>query len=197
MINLISPDDKRNIRAARVNVILIQYSVMLGILTLVIGAIYALGFWLVMQDKLAVNEKLRSQSEQAATFAAVEKEAATFRSNLAIAKQIIGSEKSYSTFLTTVARDMPSGTILTNLAIGGQTTVASQQGMTIDARTISYAKVLELKTTLEKSTLFEDVNIVSASRPDDLTGLSGLSAKYPFEASFNVKLTPQKVASSL
>lgn len=196
MINLISPEHKRDIRAARINVILVQYSAMLVILLLVIGAIYTLGFWLVMQDKLAVNEKLRSQSEQAATFAAVEKEAAQFRTNLLIAKQIIGNGKSYSTFLTTVASTMPSGTILTNLAIGGQSVAATQNGLTIDARTVSYAKVLELKTKLEQSSLFEDVNIVSASRPDDLAGLSGLTAKYPFEASFNVKLSAQKAPGS-
>lgn len=169
---------------------------MLLILSLVIGIIYGLGFWLVAQDKKAVNEKLIAQSEQSKTFTVVEKEADAFRKNLTIAKQILGSETSYSAFLTTLAKDMPAGSILTNLAIGGQTVTTAQKGMTIDARTVSYVKVLELKSKLEQSALFEDVHIVSANRPDDLTGLSGLTAKYPYEASFNVKLSKKTAGTT-
>lgn len=190
MINLLSNEQKRDIRAARINVTLLRYAIMLVILALVIGVIYGLGFWLVEQDKRAMNVKLQSQGEQSKTFSDVEQEADNFRQNLLIAKQILSKETSYSTFLTTLAKDMPSGSLLTNFSIGGsQAAVVAQKGMTLDARTTSYAKVLELKASLEKSTLFENVNIVSASRPSDITILTGLSAKYPYEVSLNVKLS--------
>lgn len=190
MINLISTEQKRDIRSARINVTLLRYCIMLITLALVIGVIYGLGFWLVEQDKRAMNEKLRSQSEQSKAYAAVEKEAETFRQNLLIAKQILGKEISYSAFLTTLAKDMPAGALLTNFSIGGQqATVVAQKGMTLDARTTSYTKVLELKANLEKSALFENVSIVSATRPADIADLSGLAAKYPYEVSLNVKLS--------
>lgn len=190
MINLISTEQKRDIRAARINVTLLQYCIMLITLALVIGIIYGLGFWLVEQDRKAMNEKLQSQSEQSKAYAAVEKEAETFRQNLSIAKQILSKEVSYSSFLTTLAKDMPAGALLTNFSIGGQqAAVVAQKGMTLDARTTSYAKVLELKASLERSTLFENVSIVSATRPSDIVGLSGLAAKYPYEVSLNVKLS--------
>ena len=191
MINIISPEQKRQIRAARINVVIVRYAIMLVSLAIIIGAIYAIGFWLVHREAKAINEKLASQSEQSKAYDKVEKEAQQFRQNLSVAKSILSKETSYSTFLTTLAGDLPSGAIIVNLSLGGATT---QQGLNIDTRAASYAKVLELKTRLEQSELFENVSIVSASRPDDVSLLTGLEAKYPYEASFNVKLS--KPASS-
>lgn len=190
MINLISPEQKRDIRAARVNVLLVQYAIALVSLAVLIGLIYGVGFWLVRQEKVAVDEKLQSQSEQSKTYAAVEKEATSFRDNLKIAKAILGKEISYSDFLTTLAKDLPSGTVITNLSLGG-TATSSTKGMVLSARTSSYAKVLELKSKLEESVLFENVSITSATRPDSLTNLTGLEAKYPYAVSYSVKLSKQ------
>ena len=107
-----------------------------------------------------------------------------------MAKAILGKEISYSDFLITLAGDLPSGAIVTNLSLGG-TAAATKGGMTLDARTVSYAKVLELKAKLEESTLFENVSITSATRPDNITALGGLAARYPYEVSYNVKLSKQ------
>lgn len=192
MINLLSPEQQRDIRAARVNITLLQYCAMFVVLGVVIGLVYGLGFWLVGQDKAAVNDKLLSQSEQSEAYAEVEKEAESFRQNLSVAKNILSKETSYSSFLTTLAADIPSGTILTSLSVGEATPVDAKKGMTLDGRAISYAKVLELKNKLEQSALFENVSIVSATRPDDISGLSGLDAEYPYMASFSVRLSAQK-----
>src|SRR5262245_29854599 len=115
MINLLSPEQKRDIRAARTNVMLVHYSTMLLLLGMLVGAVYAAGFWLVNNDEKAVNEKLATQSDRTKVYAQAEKQADTFRSDLAIAKSILSKETSYSTFLITLAKDIPSGTVLTNL----------------------------------------------------------------------------------
>jgi hypothetical protein len=169
---------------------LVQYAVALVSLAVLIGLIYGIGFWIVGMEKQAVDEKLQSLSEQSKAYNTVEKEAESFRDNLKIAKAILGKEISYSDFLITLAGDLPSGAIVTNLSLGG-TTPAASKGMTLDARAISYAKVLELKAKLEESSLFENVSITSATRPDDLAGLSGLTARYPYEVSYNVQLSKQ------
>lgn len=192
MINLISPEYKRDIKTARINVTLLHYSMMLLSLAALIALVYGLGFWLVQSDKAAVEEKLRSQSELSKTYQSVEREAESFRQNLRIAKRILDSETSYSTFLTTLAKDLPQGTFLTGFSIGGAAATPTKK-MTLEARANSYPKVLELKTRLEQSELFEDVSIASATRPDNLSQLSGLDAKYPFKATMNVKLSAKKV----
>lgn len=194
MINLISPEQKRDIRAARINVMLVRYCIALLSLALLTGLIYGLGFWIVGQEKQAIEERLLSQSEQSKAYAAVEKEADAFKQNLAIAKAILGKEISYSEFLVTLAGDMPSGTIITNLSLGGPAATV-KNGMTLDARTGSYAKVLELKGKLEESSLFENVSIASATRPDNIGSLSGLEARYPYEVSYNVKLSKQTTST--
>jgi hypothetical protein len=190
MINLISPEQKRTIRAARINVMLVHYAIALVSLGIIIALIYGLGFWIVMLEEGAVSAKLQSQSEQSKAYAAVEKEADIFRDNLKVAKAILGKEISYSDFLMTLAGDLPSGAVITNLSLGG-TAPAASKGMTLDARTSGYAKALELKTKLEESALFENVSITSATRPDNISALTGLEARYPYEVSYNVKLSKQ------
>ena len=190
MINIINPEQKRLIKMARINVVLVRYAVMLVSLALLIALIYGIGFWLVESEKNAISVKLASQSEQSKAYAAVEKEAESFRNNLRIAKSILDKETSYSTFLTTLAKDLPSGAVIVNLSLSGN--VAAQKGLTVDARTTSYVKVLELKQRLEDSELFENVSLVNVSRPDDIGQLRDLEAKYPYEVSYSVKLSSVK-----
>lgn len=193
MINLMNVEQKRDIRAARTNVLLLEYSAMLLVLAVTTAIIYGIGFWLVAQEKQAVTEKLESQGAQSASYKQIEARADTFRKNLAIAKQILDKETSYSSFLTTLAKDIPRGAILTNFSIGGQNgTVKNQKGMTLDARTNSYETMLLMKQKLEESPLFENVNIVDVNRPEDISKLTGLEGKYPYEASFNVMLSNQR-----
>jgi Tfp pilus assembly protein PilN len=191
MINLVGPEQKKDIRMARVNVMLLHYSTALLSLALLIGLIYGIGFWIVGREKAAVDERLASQTEQSQAYAAVEKEADSFRQNLSVAKSILSKEISYSEFLVTLANDLPSGTVITNLSLGSAPVAgaAAAAGTTLDARTSSYAKVLELKSKLEDSSLFEDVNITSATRPVNISLLTGLEAKYPYEVSYNVKMS--------
>lgn len=196
MINLISPEQKHTIRAARINVLLVNYALALLSLGVLTCLTYGLGFWIVSQEKSAVVTKIQSQSEQSRTYDAVEKEAEVFRKNLGIAKIILNKEISYSDFLLTLANDMPSGAIITNISLGG-TPEATKDGMTLDARTTSYAKVLELKSRLENSELFENTSITNATRPDSISGLSGLAAQYPYEVSYNVKLSKQTAATGV
>lgn len=187
-----SPIQKHDVRTARMNVTLLHYCIMFIVLAVVIASIYGIGFWLVMQDKAVIQNKLESESAQSKTYEAVEKEAETFRQNLTVAKRILDNETRYSSFLTTLASDLPEGTLLTSFSIGDAATAATSKGMTLDARATSYAKVLEMKKSLEDSALFENVSIENASRPDDVSVLTGLAAKYPFEASLNVTLTKAK-----
>ena len=181
MINLISPEQKRDIRAARANVTLLRYCIMLLVAGSLVGMIYGGGFWLVTMEKSA--------------YAAVEKEADAFRSDLKVAKSILSKETSYSTFLTTLAKDLPPGAVLTSISIGA-IDQKSPKPLAIDARVSSYANALVLKTRLEQSSLFENVSLVNTTRPDNITSLTGQEARYPYEATYSVKLTSGATSSS-
>lgn len=192
MINLLSPDVKRDIKAARVNVILVQYCVAFVMLGVLVAGIYGAGFWLISRDEQGIRERLTAQEADTRKYTNVVKQADTFRSNLKIAKDILSKEISYSQFLTTLAKDIPSGTVLTKLTLGstpGTKKTAASNTTIIDARATSYEKVLELKTRLEQSELLENVSISSATRPDNLTSLSPIEARYPYTASLTVTVS--------
>ena len=195
MINLISPEQKRDIRAARANVTLLRYCLMLLVAGSLVGMIYGGGFWLVTMEKSAVEAKRESQTAQIKAYAAVEKEADAFRSDLKVAKSILSKETSYSTFLTTLAKDLPPGAVLTSISIGA-IDQKSPKPLAIDARVSSYANALVLKTRLEQSSLFENVSLVNTTRPDNITSLTGQEARYPYEATYSVKLTSGATSSS-
>lgn len=190
MINLLSQQHKREIRSARINVVLLNYCMAVILLGVIVALIYAAGFWLVANDKRAIETKIASEQAQTASYADVQKQAEQFRKNLLVAKQILGSETSYSSFLTTTAQDLPAGAILTELSLGGpQTPAQIAAGIIIGARTSSYEKALETKTRLEQSKLYENVSIVNIKRPEDISKLTGQEGRYPYEASYNVKLS--------
>lgn len=193
MINILSPDKKRDIRAARINVVLARYSIAIVLLSLLSVLIYGVGYAIISQEKTATLVKLESQSTQSKAYAQVQSEADSFRNNLAVAKKILKNETSYSRFLTSLAAGLPSGTVLTQLSVGNNTT-AQANGMLVEARTSNYDKVLELKNSLEQTDLFENVRLVSTSRPNDITKLVELEARYPYKATYNVTLTTAKVA---
>lgn len=193
MINILSPAKKRDIRAARINVVLVRYCVTVVLLALLCGLIYGLGFWVLAQEKTATLEKIAAQSDQSRQYAVVEKEAEAFRKNLAIAKSILSKETSYSTFLTTLAAGLPSGTVLTQLSIGDANISGPLSTMVIEARTSSYDKSLALKSSLERTDLFENVSIINTSRPNEINKLTGLEARYPYTATYSVKLSSTAV----
>ena len=194
MINLLSPRAKRDIRAARINVILVQSCVAILALTVIIGIIYGIGFWIVREEKAATLATLASQSAEAKQYDVYRKKADNFKNDLKTAKTVLDNSYSYSEFLLTLARDIPDETLITAIVIGAPTakTGSTVGSITLSARASTYNKVLELKSSLEASTLFENVNIVSYNRPDDLSALPEGEKKYPFDATISVQLSDAK-----
>lgn len=194
MINLLSPRAKRDIRAARINVILVQSCLAILALTVLISTIYGVGFWIVRQEKVTTLTKLASQTAEAKQYDVYRKKADDFKNDLKTAKTVLDSSYSYSEFLLTLARDIPDETIITSIVIGAPTTTTGSTAgsITLSARASTYNKILDLKRSLEASTLFENVNIVSYTRPDNLSIQPEGEKKYPFDATLSVKLSDSK-----
>lgn len=189
VINLLSNEKKRDIKAARANVALARYCVALVLLGVLVVTAYGVGFWLVDQEERAIDEKLATQSEKTKAFTQIEASAEKFRKDLKVAKAILSQETSYSTFLMTLAGDLPTETILTNISLSRDAPVSAKDpGITVSARASSYEKVLQLKDSLEKSDLFMDVNIINAAAPQSRASLKGIEARYPYTTTLNVKL---------
>ncbi len=188
MINLLDPKELKQIRAARLNVRLRRYLTS-TILTLgVITGIYIVGYKLAESEYFIAQTNNQESQKQLANYELVTKEAGIYRSNLDVAKKILGNEISFSTFMTDLAKLLPPNVVIANLTLTTQRTslVNGKDTTQLHARAKSYADVLALKTALEKSTMFSDVRIESTNTASVTQSLAGVGSAYPVQVTYSV-----------
>ena len=178
MINLLPRDEKRQLYAARTNTLLIRYTIALVAATAFAGLAMGMVYF-YLSTTMATSRQTISDNETKATgYAAIQSEASVFRSNLAVAKQILDAEVAYTKVATAIAGLMPAGTILDKLNLDS-TTFGTPTTLTAQAK--SYDSALALKDAFQKSSLFSDVHFQSIT-----TGGAGESRGYPYTVNLNV-----------
>lgn len=146
MINLIPPQDRSQLAAARTNSLLLRYVILLGIfigiLILEIGAVYV-----VMSTDKARNEAIIAENiAKTAEYEPTRRQAETFRSNLATAKYILDKRIPYTTLILTLANNLPNGAIIDSLSLNPQS-FGTPTNLTVKATT--YQKTIEVKSALQ------------------------------------------------
>jgi Tfp pilus assembly protein PilN len=188
MINLLPPETKRQIRAARMNVTLYKYCLLIIATAALLGGVFAVGFLADLNDRRSA-ETYKTESEAAAApYAKTKAQAEDFAKDLATGRTILTSNVSFSKLVLDIAAVVPSGVILNNLSLG--TTAKADTPIDISARTSSYDGAVALKNSLEASPIFEQVNIINISQADLSAQVSELVRKYPFAVSIKAKKTP-------
>jgi Tfp pilus assembly protein PilN len=180
MINLLPTPAKKQLRAARVNVVLLKYCLLIFVAAMILGGVFALGFWTDWQDRQsALNTKEESQVA-AQAYASTQKAAEGFAKDLGAAKTILASNISFSQLVLNIAQIVPAGVILNNLSFSTNST--NNTPIDISGRSVSYNGAIDLKNNLEASPIFEKVNIVNISRSDTSTisQSSPLLQSYPY-----------------
>jgi hypothetical protein len=155
MINLLSPADKKELRAARRNTIWSRYTFLI-IALLVAVNVMLVGAVVFIQTQAGDYQFTVSSNEALAAkqYAGVKTKAEAFRKNLITAKAIIDSETSYSTVISSIGYNTPHGCILTTLALSNQSFGVPQ---TLSFSCKSPNDILNLKTTLEKAKFIKSV----------------------------------------
>lgn len=198
MINLLNPDELKQLRAARLNIKLRRFSIATLLTILVVGAIYTVGYMFARQEFSSAEAHNTAAQKDLAQYDDVKQKAAAYRSNLDVAKKILGNEIVFSNFITEVAKILPENTVLSDLSLTTkQTAVTAQRkaGSTqLKARAKGYADVLTLKTKLEESDIFSDVNIASTSVSNSSKAV-GIEAEYPYQVTFNLVIDDLKGAT--
>jgi Tfp pilus assembly protein PilN len=110
-------------------------------------------------------------------YSAVETEANNLRQSLASAKQILDNDVTYTKVVLEIASVLPSGVALDTLTLDS-TTFGSPMVLTANAK--SYPTVLNLKDSLQRSSVFSDVSIQSITNSSD--------GSYPLTAAFSVTI---------
>lgn len=176
MINLLPPDEKRQIQAGRSNVLLLRYNILLvaavGFLMAAIGIVYVyLG-----NTKAGAEQTIKENQAKVVGFAATEKEANDFKNNLTIAKQILGKEVTYTKVILDISALLPKGVVLDSLNLDSKTFGTP---ITLNAHAKSIDDAIALKTAFQNSPLFSNVNFQSISNGEGV---------YPVQVNLNVTI---------
>jgi len=187
MINLLPDDTKRQIRAARLNVLLVRYTMLL-IGAIVFLAAGAASIYFVMQSiETASEDKVAENQAQISNYHAVEAEAAAFRANLNTARSILSQEVIYSDTVVQIAQVIPAGVVLDSISL---TADSFGSPINLNAKTKSYQAAVNLKNSLENSSMFSDVRLSSVSGSNE-TGEA--ASDYPVSVSLTATLSAERV----
>lgn len=191
MINLLPPESRRNLRAARSNTLLLRYNI--ALVAAVIFMMLAFGFtyfYLNVSDNTA-QASIQENQQKEASYATTKHQAAEFQKNLAAAKQIFSSQVNYSQLTVRIAQALPHGVVLQSLALD-PSTFGKPTTLTAYAKSIPIA--LSLKDTLNSHRdLFQNASIQSITRGSG--GDSGPTVSgYPITVTVNVTINPGAAA---
>lgn len=177
MINLLPPETKSQLSAARANRLLLRYNLLLlaavGFLLVAIGLVYVY----LSNAKSSAETTIAENISRAGDYGTVEAEATAFRQSLANVKQILNSDVAYTKIILEIAGVLPEGVVLDRLDLDS-TTFGTPT--TLTANVTDYSTVLRLKDALQQSSVFANVSIQTIS--NDGTG------RYPLRATFAVTI---------
>ncbi|RWZ79735.1 MAG: hypothetical protein EOT04_00540 [Candidatus Chaera renei] len=162
MINLLPDETKRNLRAARLNVLLLRYLIFLGVACLFIVGAFGVGYLLTASERTAAARDLAASQQTLAAYQKTKLDAQAFADNLRAARIILSNETIFSDLIVQIAKTLPPNTVLTSLNLSTDT-LGKQ--IIINARTKDAEAPLALKTALENSPLFTNVSILTIAKP--------------------------------
>ena len=180
MINLLPDIRKKQIQAARSNVLLIRYSVaMIFVVIALGGAIFVTNFLLTTLKEAAVRDAAENVAK-VTDFGAVQAQASQFRTNLSKAKTLFDTEIKYSEIIARTANLLPAGTALETLTLDEDTL---DKPMVLNVRVSGEAAAVALRNAFQSSGLYTNVSYGKLT-----TNNTGDANVYPYNLELNVTL---------
>lgn len=178
MINLLPPEEKRQLRAARSNTLLIRYNILLLGVVAFMGIAIAVTYVFLATTQQGAQQTIAENNAKVAQYASVKAQAEQFKQHLTTAKQILDNEVTYSKVVLEISQLIPHGVVLENLSLDSQTFGTET---TLIAQAKSYSSALALKDSFGKSPLFSDVHFQSITAGNTQTD-------YPITVNLNVTI---------
>ncbi|MDB5165687.1 MAG: Fimbrial assembly family protein [Candidatus Saccharibacteria bacterium] len=124
MINLLPGEHKKQIRAARTNVLLVRYNLLIIFSVAFIAGAIGFSFLYLASARQVATDAIEGNVNKEGSYAAVKTEADSFRGELANAKVILDGQTSYAKAALNIAKLLPPGTALGELKLDQQSFVA-------------------------------------------------------------------------
>ena len=191
MINLMPPEERRQLAAARTNTLLLRYTVLMGVfICLVIVELLVMYF--VINLGKAQNETMISDNQtKTQHYMPIQQKATSFSTDLATAKYILAKQAPYTELITSLAGALPNGAVLNTLELDP---ASFGTPTTLTVMTTSYEKAIDVKTALQntkiqnKTPLFTSVSFQSVSQQQGNTS-------YPYTAVYNITYSKEALKS--
>lgn len=172
MINVLPPDIKRQIIAARSNVLLFRYiiaSILLGglLFALTVGTHLMLG-----SSKQTAEETIEENNQKQASYQDTKLALKEFSDNLATAKAILDKEVKYSAIAIRLAQGLPRGVSLQSIDLKSDD---FGKPITLTVLGNSHNDAARIKDDFNKSTAFKDAFILSTSETEGEDSGKGVS----------------------
>lgn len=178
MINLLPLEEKRQLRAARTNTLLIRYNILLIIIVAFTGLAIGVTYIYLTNTETNAKQALQDNEARVSQYASVQTQANQFRQNLATAKQILDNEVTYSSVVLQIAQLIPAGVVLQSLDLDSHT-FGSDTTLVAEAK--DYTSAVALKDSFSKSSLFSNVHFQSITD-------SGSNGGYPITINLDVTI---------
>ncbi len=158
MINLLPDDAKREIHAARTNVTLVKYIVVLGLGVIFLCLISITVYFVLVSTRASAEAIVAENMSKTTAYSSVQAQANALRSSLASAKTILDKEVAYTKILTGITKVMPAGVVLDTLSLSPATLGVP---ITIQAYAKTTSDALALKDNFQRTPLFSSVALLS------------------------------------
>jgi Tfp pilus assembly protein PilN len=180
MINLMPDNAKKQLRAARVNVLLVRYMGIIFLAFLFLVFILFGSHLLLNQTKASSQQLIDANDTKAEVYQATKTQVDALSAQLSEAKAILDVEVLYSKVLINFAQQMPAGTIIDKLSL--ESSSFSGTPLTLKVYAKSTDDAVALRDRFQTSQFFKDVSFQTIT--DNSGGIEG----YPISATMTLTL---------
>jgi Tfp pilus assembly protein PilN len=164
---LLPPLTKNEIRAARTNVVMVRYLLIILVGVLFLGGVLAGTYAILTTMKDSAQAVIDANSEKTSQLGSIQSQAQALQSSLTNAQAVLKEEVVYTSLLTSIANATPKGTVIDKLSLS-PTSIGS--AITLQAYAKSTEAALSLKDSYQSSSLFSNVSIQNISTSGGIDG---------------------------
>jgi len=171
---------KQQLRAARMNIVLVRYINVLIISAVFLGFVIWGSYFLLAQINGSAKTLTEANDTKAAVYSQTKAQVDTLSASLREAGTILDQEVLYSNVLINIAQQMPANTVIDKITLDATSFNGTPLTLKVYAKTSSDA--VSLRDKFQGSPFFSNVNFQSVS--DTTTDIPG----YPVSATMTLTL---------
>lgn len=178
MINLLPDDTKKDLSAARQNVLLLRYSLLTVSMAVILLLICATFYVYLKSSQATAMNQNQENVAKAESYKQTEIAAEEYKQNLATAKSIFEKSVDYTPTIIEIVKLLPSGVILESISLS--TTDFSKETI-FTAKATSIKTATQLKQNFQGSDMFSDVKFQNVNT-------SNTGTDYPVVVTLSVQI---------